>query len=285
MSLFVDENEDTSVPYKPSTSTIAEEDDEDDYSKIKPDPDAIQEDPEPTIEEDVDEDDPIITSIPLYINTLPQRLKQSLHVLQYPGRPKSRPNRAPNCHVSIKPESQYMQLKIPVEINNYFDKDKIEEWGEQIGEQTLSGVLDSTAEVGNYAAKIINEGNERKVILIPVDSSVQLRSSFKYIDDKDAQALQQRKQLEASTDKPTSVQVLQSAAKHSSASGEFSHSLGDSLKSVKRFEEEEWQNLVWKKGNDTITKELKRDLDRGIDDFELETKTSYDEYIERIIYS
>ena len=70
------------------------------------------------IEEDVDEDDPIVESIPLYMNALPERTKQSLHVLQYPGRPKSRPNTAA-CQTSIKPNSNYLQIKIPSDTSQF----------------------------------------------------------------------------------------------------------------------------------------------------------------------
>ena len=80
-----------------------------------------------------------------------------------------------------------------------------------------------------------------------MDSTVQLKPSFKYIDDLEAQSIQQRRQQESTNEKPANVQILQSAAKHSTQSGEFLHSLGDSLKLVKHFEEEEWQNLIWKK--------------------------------------
>lgn len=236
------------------------------------------------IEEDADEDDPIVESIPLYMNSLPERKKQSLHVLQYPGRPKSRPNRMGNCHTSIKPNSKYIQIKIPSDTTQFFDVDKLEDWGEQIAHQTVLGVLDGTDEVGNYIAKVIHNGTDKRVVLIPIDSSVQLRSEFKYIDDLDAKKSQQRKQME-STDAPANVQILQSAAKHSVNSGEFLHALGDSLKLVKRFEEEEWVNLTWKKSDDEVSKSIRNDLIDGCDHYQLESKTTYDDYIDQIIHS
>lgn len=232
------------------------------------------------IEEDVDEDDPIVESIPLYMNALPERTKQSLHVLQYPGRPKSRPNTAA-CQTSIKPNSNYLQIKIPSDTSQFFDIDKLEDWGEQIAHQTVLGVLDSTDEVGNYIAKI--DAENKRVILIPIDSSVQLRSDFKYIDDLDAKKNQQRKQMESSAEAPANVQILQSAAKHSVSSGEFLHALGDSLKLVKRFEEEEWVNLTWKKGDDEASKSTRKQLLDGCDHYTLESNTTYDEYIDQII--
>ncbi|RCK65521.1 DNA-directed RNA polymerase III subunit RPC5 [Candida viswanathii] len=278
MSLFISDDED-SVPFKPSTETIAEEDSNDDEIILKKE--KLVEDTR--IEEDVDEDDPIVDSIPLYMNSVPERVKQSLHVLQYPGRPKTRPNRTPNCHTSIKPNSKYLQIKIPTDTSQFFDVDKVEDWGEQIADQTVLGVLDSTEEVGNYIAKVIDDGNHRRVVLIPVDSSVQLRSNFKYIDDLDAKKNQQRRQLEHSTEAPTNVQILQTAAKHSINSGEFLHALADSLKLVKRFDEEEWVNLTWKKGDDENSKALRKELIEGCDYYALESKTTYDEYIETII--
>lgn len=273
--LFINEEDDmTPEPYKPSTSTIREEEEEVQVKQEFPDEKMV----------DPDEDDPIVESIPLLINTVPERAKQSLHVLQYAGRPKSRPNRAGNCHASIKPESQYLQVKVPLDTEKFFNVDKIQEWGEQIVEQTILGVLDGSYEVGNYAAKIINDSDGRRVVLIPVDSTVQLKPSFKYIDDLEAQSIQQRRQQESTNEKPANVQILQSAAKHSTQSGEFLHSLGDSLKLVKHFEEEEWQNLIWKRGDDDVTKSIKIGLDHHTDtNIELKTNTSYDEYIDMLI--
>ena len=98
----------TPEPYKPSTSTIREEEEEVQVKQEFPDEKMV----------DPDEDDPIVESIPLLINTVPERAKQSLHVLQYADRPKSRPNRAGNCHASIKPESQYLQVKVPLILKN-----------------------------------------------------------------------------------------------------------------------------------------------------------------------
>ena len=42
--------------------------------------------------------------------------------------------------------------------------------------KTILGVLDGSYEVGNYAAKIINDDDGRRVVLIPVDSTVQLKT-------------------------------------------------------------------------------------------------------------
>ena len=227
----------TPEPYKPSTSTIREEEEEVQVKQEFPDEKMV----------DPDEDDPIVESIPLLINTVPERAKQSLHVLQYAGRPKSRPNRAGNCHASIKPESQYLQVKVPLDTEKFFNVDKIQEWGEQIVEQTILGVLDGSYEVGNYAAKIINDSDGRRVVLIPVDSTVQLKPSFKYIDDLEAQSIQQRNNKRVLMKNQQTSKFYNQLLSILLNLENFCILWGDSLKLVKHFEEEEWQNLIWKK--------------------------------------
>lgn len=81
--LFVDEDDrvDDRRGYRPSTTTIKEENDEDESS---PSLEYVQ----AALEEN-DDDDPIIESIPLVMNQVPSPATQSLHLLQYPGRPKN----------------------------------------------------------------------------------------------------------------------------------------------------------------------------------------------------
>lgn len=275
--LFVDEDDrvDDRRGYRPSTTTIKEENDEDESS---PSLEYVQ----AALEEN-DDDDPIIESIPLVMNQVPSPATQSLHLLQYPGRPKTRVLSNTPVSASIKPDSHYLDLKLPIDPTKFFNLRKVEDWGESIDKHSISGVLDPT-EQGIYAAKVVNDGVERKVVLIPIDSTAQLRTSFKYIDDLDKETMQQRKleaQQERHQERP-SVQILQTAAKHSTQNQDsHSHSLGDSLKSMKKFDEEEWKHLTWKTG-DTMVESLKLQLSDGADGIHLHNDTSYDEFIDHL---
>ncbi|KAI5955981.1 hypothetical protein KGF57_003467 [Candida theae] len=277
-SLFVGENEsyDEVRGYRPSTTTIKEENDEDEVML------PTHQEQQPASEND-DDNDPIIESIPLIINQLPTPTTQSLHLLQYPGRPKTRPLSSTPVSASIKPESHYLDLKLPLDSSKFFNLRKVDDWGETIDKQSISGVLDP-AEQGIYAAKVINDGFERKVVLIPIDSTAQLRTSFKYIDDLDKETLQQRR-LEAQQERNqerANVQILQTAAKHSTQNQEsHSHSLGDSLKSVKKFEEEDWKHLNWKADESSVDN-VRSQLRDGADGIHLKNETSYKEFIDHL---
>ncbi|EGW30126.1 uncharacterized protein SPAPADRAFT_63739 [Spathaspora passalidarum NRRL Y-27907] len=287
--LFVEEDEEMKSDSEEPRLVIKEEP-QDGLPAVPEQPEEEDEEPvhvEAEEEDDEEEDDdPIIESIPLYINTMPSRFKNSLHILQYPGRAKARRLDQGHFHASIKPQSKYLEVKVPLDTSKFFDGTKVEDWGEEIGEQTLSGVLDPS-EGGYYIAKVEtdSEGN-RKAVLVPIDSTAQLRTSFQYIDAIDNSAHQQKKQEQAEIHKTTSVQILQSAAKHTGTQANmdgFMHSLGDSLKHVKRFDEESWSLLSWKNDEDEITNKIKKELINGADSIELTTETKFDDYIQKLI--
>ncbi|KAI5958147.1 hypothetical protein CANMA_004301 [Candida margitis] len=284
--LFVDDDDmaEDRKGYRPSTTTIKEENDEDEIMAYETRQGSADNQTEPSSAED--DDDPIIESIPLVMNQVPTPELQSIHLLQYPGRPKSRPLSNTPVSASIKPDSHYLNLKLPIDPTKFFNLRKIEDWGESIDKQSISGVLDPV-EQGIYAGKVVNDGIERKVVLTPIDSTAQLRTSFKYIDNLDKETLQQRK-LEAQQERHqerANVQILQTAAKHSTQNQDtHSHSLGDSLKSVKKFDEEEWKYLSWKTGGheDTSVESLKLQLKDGADGIQLKNQTTYDAFIDHL---
>ncbi|EDK47276.1 conserved hypothetical protein [Lodderomyces elongisporus NRRL YB-4239] len=234
-----------------------------------------------------EDDDPIIESIPLVMNQVPQKTLQSVHLLQFPGRPKTRSLvREDLVRASIKPESQYLDLKVPLDPTKFFDLKKVEDWGESIEFHSLSGVLDPT-ESGLYAGRIINDASTgtRKIVLIPVDSTVQLRTSFKYIDDLDKRDLQtKRAQHQQESGEQKSFQILQSAAKHSALNQDsHSHILGDAVKSEKQLEDEEWQHLTWKSIKEAELETLRQRLRDDADGIMLTTVTSKEEFIDQSI--
>lgn len=241
-------------------------------------------------EEEVDifADDPIIDSIPLVLNTLPAQ-NQSIHVIQYPGRPKTKPLNEGTYKALIKEDSNYLEVKVPLDTAKFFDTGRVETWGDSIGEQGLQGVLDN-AGGGLYVGQIVQDSNgNRKVVLIPVDSTAQLRPSFKYLDDLDALAMSQRRAesqdaAAASGNRSANVQILQTSGKanpQQQGDGGFGNQLGESLRHVKRYNEEEWSSMKWKTSEEVGT--LKERLLDGADGIKLATETRFGDYLHDLL--
>lgn len=227
------------------------------------------------------EDDPIVDSIPLYINTVPNEATQSLHIIQYPGRPKARTLHEDVYRAAIKADSRYLEVKLPLDTSKFFNGGKVDDWGTDIDSQGLQGVLNDTGG-GLYVGQIVGEGDDRKFVLVPVDSTTQLRPSFKYLDELDNLTQNQRRAEYAENNKANQIQILQTSAKSGSQitnSEGFGNALGESLKHIKKFEEEEWSHLKWNGAHEDATREIKNGLLHGADDVELSTSTTMNQYI------
>ncbi|CAN3372992.1 hypothetical protein DIURU_002882 [Diutina rugosa] len=188
---------------------------------------------------DDDSDDPVINTVPVLLN---QVSEGSYHILQFPGRPKSR-DLPEDIKPAVKPKSNYLQIKQPLDTSKFFNVNKQDSWGEEIGEQTVEGVLDPAK--GMYVCRVV----DGKVVMTPIASSVQLRPKFEYIDAVDkASAAAQRKEHESAA-KPQTMQILSSVAKaptqNLNADG-YNGALGEALRYIKQFDEEEWVGLSWK---------------------------------------
>lgn len=188
---------------------------------------------------DDDAEDPVLNTIPVYLN---QVTDGSFHILQFPGRPKLR-DLPEEIKPAIKPLLKYLQIKLPLDTSKFFNVNKTELWGESIGEQTVEGVMDPAK--GMFVCQVV----DGKVVMTPVASSVQLRPKFEYIDAIDkASAAAQRKENELAA-KPQTMQILLSVAKaptqNLNADG-YNGALGEALRYIKHFDEEEWTGLSWK---------------------------------------
>lgn len=237
-------------------------------------------------EEQPSVDDPIVESIPLIMNGLPDRSRQSLHILQYTGRPKARDFSNEHPIVSVKEESNYVEVKVPLDTEKFYDGSRTEEWGTEVTEHSLQGVLNKTNR-GLYAGQLLKDDDDKKkFVLIPVDSTAQLRPSFKYLDELEASKLAQRRADNFESQKPNNIQILQTSAKSNSQAnsgdGFANHTLGESLKHVKRFTEEEWSSLQWVGSENKKTQEYKEHLNHGADGIELATETNMSEYIDAL---
>lgn len=235
-------------------------------------------------ENDNEDHDPIIKSIPLILNNLPNRNRQSLHVMQYLNRPKARPFSHDVLNASVKKESNYIEVKVPLNTDKFYDHSKQQEWGTKVEDHGLQGVLNKS-EGGLYVAKVVKHQGDTKIVLLPVDSTTQLRPSFKYLDDLDTAASAQRRSEAASDSKPTSVQILQTSAKANpnvNSEGVAHNALGEALKHIRKFDEEEWSSLNWRSTDDSSTQELKKLLLEDIDHQVLSTNTTMDQYIDEL---
>lgn len=220
-------------------------------------------------ENEEDEDDPIVHTVPIYHGNVPERQSQTLHTFQFPGRPHTRTFAGENLEALMKPTSKVVEVKIPMDTLKFYDESRTQELGARVDKVSLQGVLDSTNEnlyVGTMAS---HEGQER-MILFPIDHTAQLRPLFKYIDDVEAARSAQLKSENHGAQKPNAVQVLQTASKSSLGgnNGPLAHGEGMCLKHVKQFNEELWEALSWHSNNADSTREyssaMKNPLDQSV---------------------
>lgn len=224
--------------------------------------------------------DPIILSIPIVHGSLPHRTSQSIHVLQYTGKPKNRPFTTEQLRAAIKPQSKVIEVKIPMDTSKFYDEARAEELGQRVDKLSLLGVFTNT-DGGLYVGKVVEKEGKSQIVLVPLDSTGQLKPLFKYIDDVDTARSAQLRQ-EASTSDPvkqSAVQVLQTASK----AGQFSSdglgvsSIGSCLRHVKKFNEEEWETLTWRGADDSGTANLKQALSSPLTE-PVATSTVFDEF-------
>lgn len=245
---------------------------------------------ESTPEQEI-EDDPIVESIPIVMSQVNDRLRQSMHVFQYMERSHSRTLKDEHVRVSLKKESQYVEVRIPVDTSKFYDIERAEGWnggqeGAGIDEQALQGVFNRT-DGGIYVGQIVADQatESRKLMVVPVDSTVQLRHSFKYLDDLDAaRTVHHRGDTEHKA--VTNIQILQTSAKASSQvhgqDGSKKSALGGSLRLVKKLREEDWAHLAWEPSSRFLTKAFKQLLADSSSEV-LIPATTKDEYLTSLI--
>lgn len=227
------------------------------------------------------EDDPVIRSIPLIHSQLPDRNTQTLHVLQFAGRPHTRAFSSDHLKALVKRESKVVELKVPMDTQKFYDETRTEELGQRVEHVSLRGVLCDT-NGGLYVGNVVEKDGQAQIMLIPLDSTAQLKALFKYIDDIDtARTAQVRQESVAEAGRPSAVHVLQTASKPSAQlalDGQSAGGFGSCLKHVKKFNEEEWTALSWRNGEDSANAKLKQQLD-GVLTEPVSTKTLLDEFL------
>lgn len=227
------------------------------------------------------EEDPVVESIPLVMNSVCDRLKNSIHLLQYQGKPSNAPFPIQHLAAAVKQESNFVEISVPLDTNKFYDESKVEEWG-HVEHHKHTGVLNKT-NGGIYAAQFVVREGQKKIILIPVDSSAQLRPTFKYMDDAENQKLQQRREFnEPAKTSQQNVHILQSSAKSGKPTSNdplSNAALGESLRHVRRFDQEEWTKVQWDETNETSALLEKLNTTENI---HLQTSTTMDNYLNEL---
>lgn len=209
------------------------------------------------------QEDPIVRSIPIVHAQTPLRPTQTLHMLQFPGRRKTASFEGHQLRAAVKPASKVLQVQTPMDTLRFYDESRALELGTRVDAVSLEGVL-ASAGGGLYAGRVVPSEDGPRLVVVPLDSSAQMRPLFRYIDESDVARTQAKAAEPAATDlgKPDAVQVLQTASKPSAlmADGQNAGGVGSCLRHVKRFNEEDWQGLLWRGRDDSATVELDRAL-------------------------
>ncbi|CUM64195.1 uncharacterized protein PRCAT00001789001 [Priceomyces carsonii] len=249
---------------------------------------SISDEPSQNIKNKAKEDeDPVIESIPIVLSKTP-RSSQTVHAFQYQGRPKTHPFKETRLKASIKKESNFVEMQVPINTHKFYDISRSEEWGSEMSKQRLHGVLNKT-NGGMYVGQLVKSGESKKLVLTPVDSTVQLRPVFSYLDELDASRALDKKSEVVDHLKSSSIQILQTSAKsnslapHNDAYGNVT--LGESLKHLKKFEEEEWSALSCKAPSDQDSVELKLQIQNGGNGVKLRCNSNMDSYLSSLISS
>lgn len=224
------------------------------------------------------EEDPVVDSVPLVINSVPDPVKQSLHLLQFTGKNKSISQDNCDLKASVKEQSNFIELSTPINTSNFYDEARAEEWGTVVTEQSLNGVFDKT-DGELYAGQITQHDGQKIIALTPIDSTVQLRPSFKHLNQ--AESIPHPEPSDQQKNK--SVHILQTSAKQNGHAGTgdnpSSHSIGESLKQNKKLEEEESLPLQWREFDDSKTREYAKQMSSP-NCTVLETNCSHAEYLD-----
>lgn len=289
--LFVKEDEDeemttTSPSYQHNINTTIDEESEQQQ----------QSEQQSEQQQDKDLDDPIIKEIPIILK--PTTPTQRVLLLQYPGRPITRPFIEKNCILKAREKisTNIIEIDIPIDTTKFYDLNKNDNWG-IINKQTLNGVLMNSD--GYYIGNVQNG----ELILIPVNKSAQLRPAFNYID-KEVSDKKEVTRLENGLNNggnsnnggkngngnsgngynnnngPNGVQVVQMTVKSTT---DNTPRLGGALLERKKADEEEFINMNWNDLNDEKTNEIRSNFLNVENKYELISNTTNDEYINMLV--
>lgn len=288
-TLFVDEEVPEDVPQAVPESVAVDSDAADEKTTAPNGHGGIEtsdgeKGPSESESESESEEDPVVESMPVYMNQV-ERTRQTVHLLQYQGKPKST-GKLQHIRAGVKPQSGFVRVQLPLDTTRFYDESKTDEWGVEVADHSHTGVLNKS-QGGLYAAKFVasEAGDDKRVVLVPVDSTAQLRPSFKYLDDIDtARAKRDVVEPLATTSNRSgsqNVHILQSNAKNTKTTTNdplTTGALGESLKHVRRFEQELWSEVNWN-DPETLESQLLYDSVTRVPGTELHTEDSIGDYL------
>ncbi|CCH42695.1 DNA-directed RNA polymerase III subunit [Wickerhamomyces ciferrii] len=228
-------------------------------------------------EDSQDLDDPIIKEIPVILKQ--PNPDQRILLLQYPGRPTTRPfineNRVWESREKIN--TDVIEVDVPIDTTRFYDSTKNDNWG-IVEKQTLRGVMNESD--GYYAASV----QDGELILIPVKKVSQMRPAFNYID-KEAADKKELNRLEnngnGNNHNNSGVQVVQMSVK---GSADNAPRLGGALLARKNADEEEFVQVPWSDVNDEETVEVRNKVLTVYNKSELASNTTNDDYINMLVH-
>lgn len=266
-----------------SSKLFVKEDEDDEMEEPSPSyPHTQQRGPEPTIEEDSETDtyqdleDPVIKEIPIILKSTDP--SERLLLLQYPGRPSTRPFTEKNriLEAREKVSTDVIEVDVPIDTTRFYDPLKNDNWG-VVNKQTLRGVMNDSD--GYYVASVQNG----ELVLVPVSKSAQMRPAFNYID-KEVADKKEVSRLENGSNgnghANSSVQVVQMTVK---STVDNAPRLGGALLARKKADEEDFVHLNWNDLNDEETKNARETALTVENKHELNSSTTNDEYINLLV--
>lgn len=227
-----------------------------------------------------DLDDPVIKEVPIILKAT--QPSQRILLLQYPGRPTSRPFTEQNRVIESREKlsTNVIEVDVPIDTSKFYDSSKEENWG-VVNKQTLRGVL--TDSDGYYVASVQNG----ELVLVPVDKCAQMRPAFNYID-KDVAEKMELTRLEtrntngngSSSGASSGVQVVQMTVK---STNDTAPRLGGALLARKKADEEDFTHMNWNDLQDEYTKDVRTSALTVENKNELKSTTTNEEYINMLV--
>ncbi|VVT52957.1 uncharacterized protein SAPINGB_P003332 [Magnusiomyces paraingens] len=225
-------------------------------------------------------DDEVVQEYPVYYST---EFLNKLYLLQYPTRSAARPLvdalGTGILDSRIKPNSNAVEVDIPVDGTQFYDKEKGDNWG-GLDKQTFGGIAKP---VNGY---MIGVFKNNELHLNPVHATAQLRPQFQYISQppkpigeiSGISIIDQEKNHEKEKEKIKGPKAVQLTAK---IVGDNAPSFSGALTARKKMEDESFVGMDW---YDRDSRELISVSDKLVASTKasLISLTTQEEYIQKI---
>lgn len=228
-------------------------------------------------------EDPVIKEIPINLIKNPGLL---LQILQYPGRPATRPFRKSKDTAVVsarqKQSVNLVEVEAPINTEKFFDEEKSEQW-HNLQTQQLGGVF--IPNDGYYCGSVRNG----EINLVPVDKTVQMRPVFNYIDretvEKKEASLAENGHgnlVKSNANNGGNVHVVQMTVK---SSFDAAPRLAGALSVHKKAAEEEYTPINWKDIELPECESKREEIFNPEQMSKLNTTTTKEEYFDQLFKS